>query len=48
LLVEDGAVKETYVEPDNTGLNGEWIGMLFVNVSSQMLMGTVSAADKVL
>jgi peroxiredoxin len=47
LLVEDGKVKEAFVEPDNTGLNGKTSFLL--STTSYMLTSLeVSTAEKVL
>lgn len=45
LVIEDGAVKEAHVEPDNTGLNGMIVAPFLRLPTNQK---TVSAADKVL
>lgn len=45
LVIEDGAVKEAHVEPDNTGLNGMSVVPF---LQPQTKQRTVSAADKVL
>ncbi len=54
LKIEDGAVKEAHVEPDNTGLNGLSpivFALYITRVLCQRLrtdLNLVSAADKVL
>lgn len=44
LLVEDGKVRQAFVEPDNTGVNGK----LSILQSHSLLTTTVSAAENVL
>lgn len=46
LLIEDGKVKEAFVEPDNTGVNGESSNNLMNK--QRLITGLVSAVDNVL
>lgn len=46
LVIENGKIKEAYVEPDNTGVNGKCYTKYFI--SHMLMMFEVSAADKVL
>jgi 2-Cys peroxiredoxin 5 len=46
LVIENGAVKEAHVEPDNTGLNG--LHPFNHAISTTCWWHSVSAADKVL
>jgi hypothetical protein len=59
LVVEDGKVKSAFVEPDNTGVDGEYPSLVRLLVSSRRDLCTpvqevrlthclVSAAEKVL
>lgn len=50
LLVEDGKVKEAFVEPDNTGLNGKLFPQTPLGNDERLLLtcDLVSAAEKVL
>lgn len=47
LVIEDGKVKHTYVEPDNTGVNGQR-DCIATNRVDVLTIYLVSAADKVL
>jgi peroxiredoxin len=49
LVVEDGKVKEAYVEPDNTGVDGMSVLSFFMQLwSDKANEGPVSAAENVL
>lgn len=47
-MIEDGKVKEAYVEPDNAGVNGMKAAFFLSSEHSLTIAFTVSAAGNVL